>query len=715
MDRLSIILPAAMLASLFSRSAAGAADADVVVIVDTSFSMKEPGMDPQRTSLLVAKLFSDVVPGRLAIARLLDITRDRDLIPSTPSAKTVPCTENPSQTCTIVEPTGDWDALVEQGRFGIESRPARGDLAFKKKLDRHLEQTSGNSLFELAFRAATGELTSHGNQGESATTPKTVIWLSDGRAENPGAVVNAVEDLKKKVPGVLIEAVVFGKGTTELAERMGLPARKTTTPRELMQTFAAAFRRVVRAPYEVDAEVASQPTFKMMRNVSESWIVIYGDESLKSASLTGPSGKIEAKDAEDAQSGAGAYRVAFIQNPEAGEWTVSASGGGPNVAYAVVQHSALVPSLIAPETTTAGSKVPLVAALRIGDRGEIFTSLTDLGVVEFEAEVEGQKIKLSDDGTNGDQQAGDGRFSGLHTFATVGEIEVIVSVRANALDSKTRARVKVSGQFISRGDITVDLGELRAGATACKPIILPVEQQGDLPLVATALENIESGHALEVKTPHGILTANGPSRTLGPGAPLELCLKTAADAPSSSGDGKRWLGIGLEGGGDAHTVAIKAHWKVVGLPFWQRWAKVIAAVLIALFLAFIAFGYISPKRFSPTFAVSFAPEREELDDQPPMPIKTWRGVGIGFYRNARAFLHADYRVSGDARNALVGLHANEGGRVIVLPCGVEIFQATIDGDWKSIGEKGQRANAGDVFRIRETGPFFRISSKLGAR
>ena len=45
------------------------ASADVVVLVDTSTSMVQPGMDPERTSLLVTKLFADIVPGNLAVGR----------------------------------------------------------------------------------------------------------------------------------------------------------------------------------------------------------------------------------------------------------------------------------------------------------------------------------------------------------------------------------------------------------------------------------------------------------------------------------------------------------------------------------------------------------------------------------------------------------------------------------------------------------------------
>ena len=61
---------------------AAQAQADVVVIVDTSTRMRDPGMDPQRASQLVAELLTDIVPGELAVIRLLDIVDDKDVLPA---------------------------------------------------------------------------------------------------------------------------------------------------------------------------------------------------------------------------------------------------------------------------------------------------------------------------------------------------------------------------------------------------------------------------------------------------------------------------------------------------------------------------------------------------------------------------------------------------------------------------------------------------------
>ena len=71
-----ICLAVVLLLSGVSYAVQTTATADVVVIVDTSTSMKQTDMDPHGTSLLVAKLLSDIVPGNLAVVRLLDIGKD---------------------------------------------------------------------------------------------------------------------------------------------------------------------------------------------------------------------------------------------------------------------------------------------------------------------------------------------------------------------------------------------------------------------------------------------------------------------------------------------------------------------------------------------------------------------------------------------------------------------------------------------------------------
>jgi hypothetical protein len=683
--------------------------ADVVVIVDTSTSMTEPGMDPERTSLLVAKLFSDIVPGDLAVARILDLVADKQLLPGRDTGRVEPCPENPSRQCHVLDAVTDWMADARKGRFGVLARPARGDAAFKQSLDSHLAQVSNNSPFELAFEASQGVFDQHGKRD----VPRNVVWLSDGRADDPGAVRRAVSELT--TGGAAVEAVVFGRGDISLARALGLEARQVASPAQLMKAFAGAFRRIVQAPYAIDNEVKVAPTFDMKPDVREAWIVVYGDDSLGEVSLSGPHGTVKADYARDSHPGAGAYRVAYLERPAAGRWTVQAQGGGAGVAFAVVQRSALSPVLLAPQTAAAGAKVLLVAALTSGTAGALVTDPGVLGETRMSAFVEGRWIDLADNGANGDATRGDGRFSGWVEFQTVGDARVRVRAINPLLNRTVEAVVKVSGIFESSGPVEIDLGTIKAGSEACQPLRLAAARhQGAVPFELRALRDPASGHTLEVRLPSGSMRPGDKARPIAPGDSLQVCLRASKRAPSSKAAGEPWLELRVAGTSDPrHAVTLKLRWQVEGLTFWQVWGWLILLILGVLLVLFVILGFVLPKRFQSSLAVTFVPDRRELDEQTPQPVAQWKGVGIGFYRNARAFLHSNYRLSGDARGALAGLFAEGAGTRVAPGRGSSLFRETLDGDWETVEPAGRRARGGDVYRSGDSGPFFRISFRAG--
>jgi hypothetical protein len=579
-----------------AATGAGKAIADVVVIVDTSVSMKEPGMDPERSSLLVAKLFSDIVPGDLAVLRALDLAADKQLLPSRDTGRIEPCLEDPSRSCHVVEAAADWMADARKGRFGALARPVRGDSAYKTRLDSHLAQVSNNSPFELAFAAAQGVFDEHGRR----QTPRTVIWLSDGRPDHPEPVRQVIAQMAAQ--GTAVEAVVFGRGDVRIARDSGLEVRQAASPAQLMKAFAGIFRRIVQAPYRIDSEVAADPAFEMKANVQEAWVVVYGDDSLRQASLTGPRGTVAADYARDSFPGAGAYRVAYLERPVAGRWMVEAQGGGPGVAFAVVQRSSLRPVLLAPANAVAGARLQLVAGLSSEATGALVTDPGVLAGTRMSALVENRWIDLADDGADGDAARGDGRFSGWAKFQTVGDARVRVRAFNPLLDRTVEAVVKVSGGIKSTG---------------------------------------------------------------------------------------------------------------ARLTFWQLWGRYLLALLGALLALAVVLGFVLPKRFPPSLAVTFVPDRSELDEQTPQPVAQWTGVGIGFYRDARAFLHSNYRLSGKPGGALACLLAEGTGTRVGPGRGTSLSRETLDGGWEAVDAEGRRARGGDVYRVGDGGPFFRISSRTG--
>lgn len=702
-----VLLAIALAAPRLCAQETGVADA--VVIVDTSTSMRDRGMDPERASLLVTKLLADIVPGDLAVIRLLDVFGDRDLIPSRETDEKAPCTDDPSRMCTRVEQAVDWLEVARSRKLGALVRPSRGDAEYKRQLESHLEQRINNSMFYLAFRAAQGVLDGQGRAG----VPRTVVWLSDGRSEEPPLTEQAIRELTRS--GVAVEAIVFGQGDTSLARAAGLEVEQVSSPAGIMKAFANAFRRIVQAPYKIDNQVSVQPVFEIKAAVDEAWVVVYGDDSLGEVHLESPNGRVEADHAADRWPGAGAYRVAYLRKPPQGRWTVHASGGGPGVAFAVVQRSALTPILLEPATAASGIAEPLVAGLRAGSNGGIVADPSVLRGLEVTAEVQGRTVKLSDSGTAGDARAGDGRFTGMVTFHGSGKVPVRIRARSELLDRSVDAAVEVSGSFrYTGGPLEIDLGTLGAGAESCRPLVLQAEHKGEVPFELRERKSLPSGHRLEIRTPNGRLEPDGDPVAILAGGRLEVCLTTSDRAPSSAAAGEPALELRVaKSEQPGHRVEIRLRWQVQGLSFWQRWGWLILLILAILAALFILLGFVLPQRFSGTLAVTYVPDRAELDEQSPQPVKQWSGVGIGFYRNARAFLHPDFRLSGKHQGALACLYAERGGARVAPGRGLSLFRETLEGDWESVPADGRRARAGDVLRIGDRGPYFRITTHRG--
>ncbi len=690
----------------FAKQTSASENADVVVIVDTSTSMKEPGMDPERASLLVSKLLADIVPGHLAVVRLLGVNPDSHLLPSRPTGEFGQCPENPQEKCGRVERASDWEAEARQHKFGALPRTRRADPDFKKSLESHLDQRIGNSMFTLAFQAALGVF-----DGHPGSSPRMVIWLSDGRSEHEEQLKMSIAEVQAQ--GATVEAVVFGAGDTRLPREAGVETVKVSNPAEMMYAFANVFRRIVQAPYRIDNRYADKPDFEIKRNVDEAWIVVYGDKSLGEVEVNGPGLALKADYAEDHWPSAGAYKVAHLQNPPPGLWSLKVRGGGEDAAYAVIQRSDLEPLLLEPEKALAGSRTSLVVGIASGTSKEPISDPEILKDATLTANVLGRDVSLNDNGQDADAKAGDGRYSGYVSFPTAGRIPVKLHLQSTIVSRDADASVTVGGVFrYLGGPLDIDFGHLGVGAESCRPLELRVEQQGDVAVELRSLKALPSGHSLEVRMQSGVLRPDDNHLAMVVGEPLSICLKTASRIASSQADGEPWLALQAAGSEQTEQRAmLNLRWQVSGLSFWALWGWLVWTILAALLVILVLLGFILPQRFRGALAVVFVPDREDLDEQSPQPVKQWKGVGIGFYRNARAYLHPDYRLSGKPRGALAELLAERAGNR-VLPCnGASLFRETADGDWEAVPLQGSRCRAGDVFRVGGSGPYFRIATR----
>jgi hypothetical protein len=677
-----------------SANAETLAQADVVVIVDTSTSMKNPGMDPEQTSFLVTKLLTDIVPGNLAVIRLLDLIADKNLLPSRKTGRTETCAEDISRQCEMVEPATDWKIEARKHKLGVLSRPARGDSNYKRQLKQHLEQRIHNSIFHLAFYAAQGVFDEH---SQLDSIPRTIIWLSDGRTNHEIELKRVIQKIKQNA--IAIETIIFGNGDPRIPEEIGLNVRKTSNPAELMKAFAGAFRHIIKAPYEIDNLVSVDPFFNIKPNVEEAWIVVYGDNTLGNVELDGPTGKINADYAADYLNTAGAYKVAYLQQPQAGQWTVHANNGGANVAYAVVQRLNLAPTLFEPKTAIAETPISLIAGITAGIQGNLITDPELLKNAVITATFQGQTVKLTNN---------NGRYTAKVTFRGSGSVPVQLQLKSPIVERSINANVTVSGLFKYTGGILqVDLGTLGVAQESCHPLEFQALQQGNIPFELEQLKPTPIGHNLEIRLANGlILKPQDELIFVKPTDKFKVCLKTSANVASSNANGETWLMLHVANSNAPNQqLPISLYWKVQGLTFWQRWGWLILSILATLIIIAIILGYIIPQRFPARLALVFVPEYEDLDEHTPQPIKQWKGVGIGFYQNARAFLHRDYRISGKSQGALASLYAKKGK---TWAKGNMLYRETLDGEWELVAQNGRKVRSGDIFRISKTGPFFRI-------
>jgi len=273
-DRTSPLLAIAVLgwSSIVPPAAAqepAKAQADVVVIVDNSVSISYPGFDPERTSLLVARLFSDIVPGGLAVIRVLDLGRDAAILPSKRTGEMTTCEDG--QPCPVVEETSSWVQSVrsqavgsQPEKAGLMPRPVRGDARYKEKLEQLLRQDRKNSLFGLSFETADAYFRRPG----APSGPRVLIWLSDGDPADVPRMQEAMVKLSSN--GVLTRAIVFGKGRVDYANQLGLHPKVVHNPGELMNAFADIFRDVVDAPYRQDGVLSQVSDFEMKPGVEEA-------------------------------------------------------------------------------------------------------------------------------------------------------------------------------------------------------------------------------------------------------------------------------------------------------------------------------------------------------------------------------------------------------------------------------------------------------------
>ena len=702
--RTPVLIAAWMFCACLAGRAQQGLDADVVVLSDTSSSMTQN--DPKNTVVLVTRLFADIVPGKLAAVRLLDFGKDGGKLPHSNTFTMEPCSDDRSKNCKMYQLAPDAVEKAVQQHLLLTVRPSRGDGGFKSALVDLLRPTTMQTVYLMSW-ATIDRL--YRDNASPEDTPKVVVWLSDGEADDWD---HGASDFTKKVveQGVSIRALIFRTGKSDQVKQLGIePSLVDGSPHELMKAFADAFRYIVQAPFRTDGIVSKEPSFAIKPHMEDVWVVIYGDESLSAANVTHNGKPVPADYASDHYNGS-AYRVVYMKNPEEGNWETHVAGGGAEASYAVIQRSTITPIAVAPKRVIPGVAFPLTVTLRNGQNGQDLLPGDLPEPVNIEATFDGQTIPLHDDGTNGDLKSGDGKYAAMLTARTTGQFVIRVRARNSFLDRVARVTVEAQGYFrYNGGPVDLDFGSFKAGETVCRVLTLNAEQQGALPFELRELDRPPAGLTFELRAAGKRSRPGGEPIALPPGAEKRICLAARRDAGDSHSDSRIWAELTVKGAGG--SAPLRLTWKVRPLTFWERWGRLILFVLLVLLVFFVIYGYVKPYRFPPALAISYAPQMSELDDQTPQPVRMWRGVGIGFYRDERACLQESFRLNGNVKTAVAILQAGPRRAIFVKPAARSVFREAGFHEWDQIPATGQRAGQGEIYRVGDSGPYFRLGMK----
>jgi hypothetical protein len=682
-------------------------DADVVVLSDTSNSMTQN--DPKNAVVLVTRLFADIVPGKLAAVRLLDITKDKAKFPHQDTGKKVPCPDKPGELCEVINLGADAIGKAVDQHLLLATRPGRGDSAYKSSLVDLLNPSAADTVYAMSW-ATIERLFKDNASPEEA--PRVVVWLSDGEADDWDDSREYVRRLMAQ--GVAIRALIFKTGKIAQVKQVGIePYLVDGSPHELMKAFADAFRYIVQAPFRTDGLLAKEPAFTIKPRMEDVWVVMYGDESLSAAGVTRNGKTIQADYASDHYNGS-AYRVVYMKNPDEGSWEAHMTGGGPAASYAVIQRSTITPVAVAPKEVITGVAFPLVVTLRSGENGQDIMPSDLPEPIKIEAQSEGRTIPLTDDGSNGDVKGGDGKYTAMLKASKPGSLVIRVRASNSFLDRRVTVTVDAHGYFrYSGGPLDIDFGSRKAGTTVCEAPNLVAEQQGVVPFELRQRERLPEGVSIELRAGGKITAPGGDPISLAPAAGKKICLVTSRDAKTSRSEARIWVDLAVKGT-DGGMVPLRMTWSVRPLTFWERWRTLILFVLLVLLVFFIIYGYIKPYRFPPGLAIYYAPAMNELDDQTPQPVRMWRGVGIGFYRDARACLQENYRINGTVRGAASILQAGPRKAVFVKPASRPVYREVGFQEWELVPVTGRRTGQGEIYRIGDSGPYFRLSMRASS-
>ncbi|MEM2889783.1 MAG: VWA domain-containing protein [Candidatus Hadarchaeum sp.] len=365
---------------------------------------------------------------------------------------------------TLLDP-GDGAAVIifsDDSRIASDFTLIQGRQEKLGLIDSINTQSDGYTHMKAAFEDVL-EVISHDTTGNQ----QIILFLTDGKPELEGGLPPGYEDetldlVKRSGLPVLAIGLTSGGLTPFLGRIPGVAAEGSRvipakTAVDLLDVYLNILGQLkdrtvigsgsVRAPGQADLTI--EPMLAQYVD-SVSFIAVYPETA--SAALIAPDGlPVNESDASLSESFVDVdpkFKVVTLSSPQGGAWQMEFRGTGVGQARAILRSRLRVRVLQPGYFAPLGQPMPLVANLIVEDPPN--PPIVSIGDVIFSALIEtpdGRRESLDllyDDGTHGDQKAGDGAYSNIYVNTDVpGTYGIIFSGYKGAVPVSARVQVEV--------------------------------------------------------------------------------------------------------------------------------------------------------------------------------------------------------------------------------------------------------------------------------
>lgn len=321
-------------------------------------------------------------------------------------------------------------------------------------------------------------------------------------------------------------------------------------------------------------------------------------------------------------------------------------------------------------------------------------------------------IALRDDGQHGDRQANDRVFARKWTPPESGTIRLEYKTAGGEPPTSVVAPIVVSGRLRFNRSAPIRFDRLTSNSIGNGRLDLSsAEVRGAFDIhVSTAFDGVRS--ILEIDAGQGWVELGSRPLTLRltqSGAKAWPVRLRVGECPAGH-SAKRPFEITVAStapDGQALRMAIPVFVEIVPDSWLHCWWPLLAMAAGVVVTAIVIHGFWSPSRFSPQLGVVLSPE-EAIAEGFFHPIRGQRGSSSGFYRDARIFICADFRLSGRPRDAVARLRADR-RQVRISPAGGSVvWRRTTDGKWEQIPPDESPVRFGDLYRNDPGNLFFEL-------